>query len=78
MLKIGDFSKLSRISIRMLRHYDELGLIVPQSINSNNNYRYYGEEQLQTGSMTMNMYSMDLCFAFTMLVLDSLQTLKTG
>ncbi|MDE6204161.1 MAG: MerR family DNA-binding transcriptional regulator, partial [Lacrimispora sphenoides] len=23
MLKIGDFSKLSRISIRMLRHYDE-------------------------------------------------------
>lgn len=31
MLKIGDFSKLSRISIRMLRHYDELGLLVPKS-----------------------------------------------
>ena len=27
MLKIGDFSKLSRISIRMLRHYDEIGLM---------------------------------------------------
>lgn len=27
MLKIGDFSKLSRISIRMLRHYDEIGLL---------------------------------------------------
>ena len=25
MLKIGDFSKLSRISVRMLRHYDEIG-----------------------------------------------------
>ncbi len=27
MLKIGEFSKLSRVSIRMLRHYDEIGLL---------------------------------------------------
>jgi DNA-binding transcriptional MerR regulator len=26
MLKIGEFSKLSRVSVRMLRHYDEIGL----------------------------------------------------
>lgn len=32
MLKIGDFSKLSRISIRMLRHYDEIGLLKPSMI----------------------------------------------
>ena len=30
MFKIGEFSKLSRISIRMLRHYDEIGLLVCQ------------------------------------------------
>ena len=29
MLKIGDFSKLSRVSIRLLRHYDEIGLLKP-------------------------------------------------
>ena len=29
MLKIGTFSKLSRLSIRMLRRYDELGLLQP-------------------------------------------------
>jgi transcriptional regulator, MerR family len=46
MLRIGDFSKLSRISIRMLRHYDEIGLLVPRSTDSQTNYRYYGEEQL--------------------------------
>ena len=40
MLKIGDFSKLSRISIRMLRHYDEIGLLVPESIDSATGYRY--------------------------------------
>lgn len=46
MLKIGDFSKLSRISIRMLRHYDEIGLLVPKTINDFTSYRYYGEDQL--------------------------------
>lgn len=46
MLKIGDFSKLSRISIRMLRHYDEIGLLVPVSIDQFTGYRYYSEAQL--------------------------------
>lgn len=46
MLKIGDFSKLSRISIRMLRHYDELGLLVPKTTDSFTSYRYYAEDQL--------------------------------
>ena len=46
MLKIGDFSKLSRISIRMLRHYDELGLLTPETIDPFTGYRYYSEAQL--------------------------------
>jgi DNA-binding transcriptional MerR regulator len=46
MLKIGDFSKLSGISIRMLRHYDEIGLLVPESIDDFTSYRYYSEAQL--------------------------------
>ena len=29
MLKIGEFSKLSRVRVRMLRHYDEIGLLKP-------------------------------------------------
>ncbi len=46
MLKIGDFSKLSRISIRMLRHYDEIGLLMPENIDCFTSYRYYSECQL--------------------------------
>lgn len=46
MLKIGDFSKLSRVSIRMLRHYDEIGLLAPASIDAFTGYRYYSEDQL--------------------------------
>ena len=48
MLKIGDFSKLSRVSIRMLRHYDDIGLLKPAEIDEFTGYRYYQEEQLFT------------------------------
>ena len=47
MLKIGEFSKLSRISVRMLRHYDEMGLLPPQETDEATGYRYYSESQLQ-------------------------------
>lgn len=46
MLKIGDFSKLSRISIRMLRNYDKIGLLVPKNTDVFTGYRYYSEDQL--------------------------------
>ena len=46
MLKIGDFSKLSRVSVRMLRHYDDIGLLKPAVTDAFTGYRYYREEQL--------------------------------
>lgn len=46
MLKIGEFSKLSRVSVRMLRHYDELGLLAPSEVDPMTGYRYYSERQL--------------------------------
>ena len=50
MFKIGEFSKLSRISIRMLRHYDEIGLLVPEHIDPWTGYRQYAAAQLLTAS----------------------------
>src|SRR5687767_871084 len=46
MLKIGEFAALARISIRMLRHYDEMGLLKPAQVDSESGYRYYKLEQL--------------------------------
>ena len=46
MLKIGEFSKLTQVSVRMLRHYDEIGLLKPAEIDCFTDYRYYNEEQL--------------------------------
>ena len=46
MLKIGEFSSLARISIRTLRHYDELGLLRPLHVDDETGYRYYSVSQL--------------------------------
>ena len=48
MLKIGEFSKLSRVSVRMLRHYDEIGLLKSAETDRFTDYRYYREDQLPT------------------------------
>ena len=46
MLKIGDFSRLARVTIKALRYYDELGLLKPAKIDSFTGYRYYSADQL--------------------------------
>ncbi|MBE7150342.1 MerR family transcriptional regulator [Bacillus mycoides] len=47
MFKIGDFSKLSSISIRMLRHYDKVELLQPVKVDEQSGYRFYSAAQLK-------------------------------
>lgn len=46
MLRIGDFSKIARVSVRMLRHYDQIGLLKPANIDAVSGYRSYSVDQL--------------------------------
>jgi DNA-binding transcriptional MerR regulator len=46
MFRIGEFSKLGQVSTRMLRHYDKLGLLVPEHVDQWTDYRYYTIQQL--------------------------------
>lgn len=71
MLKIGDFSKLSRISIRMLRHYAELGLLIPQNVDNETGYRYYSEDQLPLANRIQALKGMG--FSLSMIA-DVLET----
>ena len=48
MFKIGEFSKLTQVSTRMLRYYDEMGLLKPAKIDSLTGYRMYSAEQIST------------------------------
>lgn len=46
MLLIGEVSKISQVSLRMLRYYDKNNIFKPKVINEENGYRYYTAEQL--------------------------------
>lgn len=46
MFKIGDFSRLSRVPVKTLRYYDEIGLLKPVTVDQFNGYRYYSAGQL--------------------------------
>lgn len=57
MMKVGDFSRLSRISIRMLRYYDEYDILKPV-VKEENGYRYYGKEQLEVAFRIVSLRNM--------------------
>lgn len=71
MLKIGDFSKLSRVSIRMLRHYDDIGLLKPADIDTFTGYRYFREEQLFTIARITALKDMGFALTDIISILDS-------
>src|SRR4051794_14619042 len=47
MFTIGDFAGLGRVSVRMLRHYDAIGLLRPAHVDPHSGYRYYTAAQLR-------------------------------
>jgi DNA-binding transcriptional MerR regulator/effector-binding domain-containing protein len=51
LLRIGVFSTLSRISVRMLRHYQDRGLLAPAWVDPVTGYRFYAAGQLADAQM---------------------------
>ena len=67
-VSIGEFSRLSRLSPKALRLYDELGLLVPDHVDATTGYRWYADTQLDQARLvalldlsgdTRQMASMD-------------------
>lgn len=46
MIPIGEFARLGQVSVRMLRHYDSIGLLHPTHTDPFSGYRYYAAVQL--------------------------------
>jgi DNA-binding transcriptional MerR regulator len=55
LVQIGTFSRLSRTSVRMLRHYAEHGLLVPAYVDPASGYRYYHPEQLREAERVLSL-----------------------
>ena len=47
MFSIGEFSKITGLTIKTLRFYHEKGILVPAWIDEQTGYRHYGNQQFE-------------------------------
>ena len=55
MIRIGEFARLGGVSVAMLRHYDELGILKPKVVEEATNYRLYSVRQLPLLQQILNL-----------------------
>ncbi len=70
MLKIGEFSRLSQVTVKCLHHYDDLGLLRPAQVDPATGYRYYTLEQLPRLHRIMALKELGLSLEQIRLMLD--------
>ena len=70
MYKIGEFSKLSKTTIKTLRYYEKEKLLTPAFIDQNTSYRYYENKQLIELSKIMSLRQVGLSIKDIKIVLD--------
>ena len=60
LLSIGRFARLSGLTIRTLRHYDEIGLLRPAHVADDTGYRYYSLAQARDAEAIRRLRSLDV------------------
>ncbi|MBX7266641.1 MerR family transcriptional regulator [Micromonospora sp. Llam7] len=70
MFTIGDFASLGRVSVRMLRHYDSIGLLPPAAVDPHSGYRYYTAAQLGRLNRVIALKDLGLTLGQVRAILD--------
>lgn len=70
-MKIGDFSRLGQVSVRMLRHYESLGLLTPEAVDEFTGHRRYGAGQLTRLNRIMALNALGIPLRSIANLLDS-------
>ena len=70
MLNIGEFARLGHVSPRMLRHYDEMGLLRPKEVDPRTGYRSYEVAQLSRLHRLLALRDLGFTLEQTHLLLD--------
>jgi DNA-binding transcriptional MerR regulator/effector-binding domain-containing protein len=72
MFSIGEFARLGAVSIRTLRHYDEIGLLPPAKVDPQTGYRGYTAEQLRRLNRIVALKELGLSLAQARQLLDGI------
>lgn len=70
MFTIGDFARLGRASVRMLRHYDSIGLLRPATLDPHTGYRFYRADQLRRLNRVIALKELGLTLTQVRAILD--------
>ena len=70
MFSIGECARLGGVSIRTLRHYDEIGLLRPATVDPDTGYRSYSAAQLGQINRIMALKELGLSLAQVRVLLD--------
>jgi DNA-binding transcriptional MerR regulator len=70
LLSISEFARLSRLSPKALRRYDELGLLRPARVDAHNGYRWYAPDQAVRARLIALLRRVDLPLARIAALLD--------
>jgi DNA-binding transcriptional MerR regulator len=60
LLTIGEFSQMTHLSVKALRHYDEVGLLHPAEIDRSSGYRRYATGQVPTALVIRRFRDLDM------------------
>lgn len=60
MLTIGRFADATGLTAKALRHYDEIGLLVPAQVDPDNGYRYYDAAQIEDAVTIRRLRGLEL------------------
>src|SRR3954447_2012676 len=71
LMSIGRFARLTGLTVKALRHYDELGLLRPASVDPETGYRSYGAEQVQRADAIRKLRSLELPLDDVSILLDT-------
>jgi len=59
-LSIGDFSRATQLSVKMLRHYHQIGLLEPINIDRATGYRRYSTDQISTAQIIRRFRALEM------------------
>ena len=60
MYTIGDFSKITGLTVKTLRFYHEQDLLIPSAVDDKTGYRYYDRSKIETARVITHLKSLDL------------------
>src|ERR1700728_3702653 len=70
-LTVGEFSRMTHLSVKTLRHYHQVGLLEPATVNPDTGYRYYSGEQIPAAQVIRRLRDLEMPVADVKAVLSA-------